>query len=566
MNNRYPVISIPLASNNRAIDICPHQYVTLTLSAEDTERGIVWDVQKLIPRNVSFSHDSGRLITDLSCEYLVSIPTKSYEVTCPSEPDNEPDQPQDPLPEEPPWPDIAGGEVLTRNSFLSGLHYSICDQEGIKSIIGMSSNPNMKKLATFTINSNIVSSNVYAYFLNTSGDDTAHRVPIKSQGTSASHSLGANVSQSHITLVEENKIAYLVIDGDNYSLRLLNFSNGQITELTNEIPYQVDEGGGDYTYYSQAWIGGIYTIKGVSDGKLYLISPFTKWFVPNVGSNEVNYIVFYIYNYTDGILHDPIELQVDPSGTFSDENDVQEYNPPTIVGSEIVWSFNTDADNDVESVPFYCINVETQTGQVAFWSDAAYSSYYPYRVVSDRLYRNVYCLISASAIGGFGDDDFPILKYNLATNTVTVESYNPQKDTAGGGYAGNLGWLMQDKNYTYKVVNLYCSDTSGNPNYDKSNCSSEELNPRIDRLISGGNQTLIFRPPARDYWGVGDYEIDDVTGDFYTNLNNGKIWENNGTRIINVDTVYADLGGIDALLMQGDHLFLEDSNYVWVVY
>jgi len=43
MNNKYPIVSIPLSSNNRAIDICPHQYIELSIDELDTERGIIWE-------------------------------------------------------------------------------------------------------------------------------------------------------------------------------------------------------------------------------------------------------------------------------------------------------------------------------------------------------------------------------------------------------------------------------------------------------------------------------------------------------------------------------------------
>lgn len=69
-NNPYPAVDILLAENNRMIDICPRQYVTLTIAAADTERGITWTAQKLIPRRVGFEHDaeSGALLTSLECE------------------------------------------------------------------------------------------------------------------------------------------------------------------------------------------------------------------------------------------------------------------------------------------------------------------------------------------------------------------------------------------------------------------------------------------------------------------------------------------------------------------
>jgi len=62
---------------------------------------------KLIPRNVSYSYKSGRLLTDLSCEALIEEATESYEVDCPGLAENEPEQPQEGLPVEDEWPDIS---------------------------------------------------------------------------------------------------------------------------------------------------------------------------------------------------------------------------------------------------------------------------------------------------------------------------------------------------------------------------------------------------------------------------------------------------------------------------
>jgi hypothetical protein len=53
-NNEYPLVSVPLAANNRLIDIAPRQLVTLSLAAADTPRGVVWTNKRLIPRQVAY--------------------------------------------------------------------------------------------------------------------------------------------------------------------------------------------------------------------------------------------------------------------------------------------------------------------------------------------------------------------------------------------------------------------------------------------------------------------------------------------------------------------------------
>lgn len=70
MNNPYPRVMVNLASNNRMIDIAPNQYVTLTISASDTPRGVAWTGKRLIPNRVehAFDVESGVATTNVECE------------------------------------------------------------------------------------------------------------------------------------------------------------------------------------------------------------------------------------------------------------------------------------------------------------------------------------------------------------------------------------------------------------------------------------------------------------------------------------------------------------------
>lgn len=74
LNNPYPNITLPLASNHRLIDICPHQYFTLTLAASDTVREITMSAQLLTVRSVAFeySHETGVLLTDCEAETVTT--------------------------------------------------------------------------------------------------------------------------------------------------------------------------------------------------------------------------------------------------------------------------------------------------------------------------------------------------------------------------------------------------------------------------------------------------------------------------------------------------------------
>ena len=69
-NNPYPFVDINLAQNNRMMDVCPNQYVTLSVLAADNPRGIVWTDKKLIVRRIEYQHnaDVGSLMSVLECE------------------------------------------------------------------------------------------------------------------------------------------------------------------------------------------------------------------------------------------------------------------------------------------------------------------------------------------------------------------------------------------------------------------------------------------------------------------------------------------------------------------
>jgi hypothetical protein len=69
-NNVYPNVNIDLAMNNRLIDICPYQYIDLSIASTDTVRGITWTNKKLIPRKVTykFSPVDNSIITAVECE------------------------------------------------------------------------------------------------------------------------------------------------------------------------------------------------------------------------------------------------------------------------------------------------------------------------------------------------------------------------------------------------------------------------------------------------------------------------------------------------------------------
>jgi len=56
-NNEFPDIPLKLAGNNRMIDICPRQFLDITIVAADTPRGVGYD-GNLIPRRVVLRYDN----------------------------------------------------------------------------------------------------------------------------------------------------------------------------------------------------------------------------------------------------------------------------------------------------------------------------------------------------------------------------------------------------------------------------------------------------------------------------------------------------------------------------
>lgn len=76
-NNAYPNIDILLAANNRAFDVCPHQYGIISIAETDTERGITLTNQKIIARRVNFSYrpERGIFLADVDFEAYTTADT-----------------------------------------------------------------------------------------------------------------------------------------------------------------------------------------------------------------------------------------------------------------------------------------------------------------------------------------------------------------------------------------------------------------------------------------------------------------------------------------------------------
>lgn len=127
-NNEYPSIALPLASNHRFIDIFPHQYVTLDISADDTKRGLSGNLT-LIPRTVSYSYNpqTGQLLCDVQTE---GVTDDTGQPNLIGDPPPTVPPPGGPPPPPPPWepvPEVTlhGNHVIVAaNKGVGGLYYT----------------------------------------------------------------------------------------------------------------------------------------------------------------------------------------------------------------------------------------------------------------------------------------------------------------------------------------------------------------------------------------------------------------------------------------------------------
>lgn len=87
-NNDYPRISFTLSALNKFIDICPNQYVTVSISANDTPRGIVLSSKKLVINSINYEWDgqTGLLVASIQTEgqspieHAYQLPFLEYDV------------------------------------------------------------------------------------------------------------------------------------------------------------------------------------------------------------------------------------------------------------------------------------------------------------------------------------------------------------------------------------------------------------------------------------------------------------------------------------------------------
>ena len=126
LNNRFNV-EVSLGMNNRFIDICPAQYVTLTLESGDTPFGAIFNAAKFFPRRVEYQFIYGGIRTKLTLEKEVfgtSGVTILPEAAAGDEnqlPDA-PKQPNYPLfpPPRTDWPEYAPPPIENVDDCLSG--------------------------------------------------------------------------------------------------------------------------------------------------------------------------------------------------------------------------------------------------------------------------------------------------------------------------------------------------------------------------------------------------------------------------------------------------------------
>jgi hypothetical protein len=119
-NNEYPNVDIPLSANNRMIDICPWQYVKMSIAPDDTERGIEWIDKYLVPRRVSFDFRQGSILADIETEAVTgeTASTDGDVPPIPSPPPPPPPPPGPPPPPELPLPAMPGDAFLYNRTHI----------------------------------------------------------------------------------------------------------------------------------------------------------------------------------------------------------------------------------------------------------------------------------------------------------------------------------------------------------------------------------------------------------------------------------------------------------------
>ena len=479
---------------------------------------------KLIPKNVSFSHNSGRLFTELVCEELVTIAEEAYEVTCPSTPDNEPEQPQEEVPQEDPWPDISMPIVLTRNSFYGE---SVIDDKTPKSIYNVNT-PSYSILCADSLNnkiySNVVSSNNYVYCIG--AGPTIYRKAIRPGLSDLSYPFTSHHTyQWNITLLEEDVIAYYIWGvGDFWNLTTIDMKTGTKTVLAS-IPNYED----DLWLLRDGWMNNISSFVG-DDGKIYIVMCF-YWQDISDGF-PIEKLYYYVYNYTDRILYDPIVLDL-PDYEYWNESDIWLTAAPVILGNKIVYSYNLDPYNpegDVWVAVFYCIDVVTRIGQWTTFTEPDVWDYYPMRLTADRIIGQAFCVFDVIP----GDpNDTPVVRYDVNTNVASLEShYNRSTENC---------WCYQDINYAYKAIGL-------------------DADPKAFYKLTIGASEYLFDLPYTVDWFRGRHDRDDETDGMWTLGTDGILKHAGGTS----PSKQFDLSAIPDLdftaslsfYLQGNHAFI----------
>jgi hypothetical protein len=114
LNNPFPWVDMPLKQNNRMADLCPNQYITLTVAAADTPREIEWTNKKLIIKRITLEYKRGAIYTQFESEAEtdLSVRNRSTGVTIEIPIPWMPGEPGIELPgfEEPVWPGLEPGD------------------------------------------------------------------------------------------------------------------------------------------------------------------------------------------------------------------------------------------------------------------------------------------------------------------------------------------------------------------------------------------------------------------------------------------------------------------------
>lgn len=451
-NNEYPVISIPLAANNRFIDVAPQQFVTLPVAASDTVRGIeISSSIHFIPRAISYNYDpkAGALTVDIEVE-METFGTHAITTNCPTQPEREPETSGGDDPDYPDQPTLPAPEIggLVQNCVVLGSQAIFPLNRGDVGNSALS----IETEETININSitgaeatepwSMVSNDGKVYhqlYLAVTGGFT---YTLKEWNIETEAYTGTVVicdavtpaieSRNHWCIPEQGYgiIAYRTDLYGSIYVDLADFDAGSKSTL---FSYAQDPSGfGNPWYYKPDAV-----IAAEYDGQQKLLVFNLRW--DDDGTDDVYKLQCRILDKGESgwAAGTPTLLEETfASGDYIDS--VFLYAPPVLIGKYVVLSYSVDWDDGNQRQPFFVVDLENDTMTEYVFSTAGHSAWSQiYNMQPYHSKNRVYFTILYPT----GLIDEGIGWIDPATGSITIQS----------GDAGENRTLISDQVKAYIV-------------------------------------------------------------------------------------------------------------------